>query len=344
MNNAITPAQTKDGAIVDQAPPKPFVIVWRVLEQCNLSCPFCAYDKRLAFPRRVADRNEVNRMVRLLADWQGQTNRPVLLSWLGGEPTLWRDLDETSALAASGGLLQGLTTNGTTLGSKPVRDLLLSRFANVTFSIDGFGGFHDPMRGWKGAFAKLRRNITRLQEDKLSRSSPVILRANVVLMHQNLADFPALCRELATWGIREITFNQLGESDRPEFYPAHKLQPGDVSDLRHMLPDLRAELSQAGTTLLGGDQYITRIAEIASGIPFKVGRCGIARDFWFVDEAGAIAPCSFVRRHFGLTINDIRTVRDIARLGNRLCAFQHETPASECGNCMSTQQFSKFDL
>lgn len=31
------------------------IIVWRVLNDCNLACPFCAYDRRLAIRRARAD-------------------------------------------------------------------------------------------------------------------------------------------------------------------------------------------------------------------------------------------------------------------------------------------------
>jgi organic radical activating enzyme len=94
------------------------------MDHCNLACPFCAYDRRLTFPRRSVDPGEVARMIDLLAAWQVQSGRPAVLSWLGGEPTLWPALPEMSLRAALAGLKQSLTTNGTTLGSAATRQLL----------------------------------------------------------------------------------------------------------------------------------------------------------------------------------------------------------------------------
>ena len=68
------------------------VVVWRVTERCNLQCPFCAYDRRLNRPRNSADPEEIRRFAAVLAQWRDFAGRPVLLSWLGGEPLLWEPL------------------------------------------------------------------------------------------------------------------------------------------------------------------------------------------------------------------------------------------------------------
>jgi hypothetical protein len=87
------------------------------------------------------------------------------------------------------------------------------------------------------------------------------VRANVVLMRDNIAGFATLCRTLAGWGVDEISFNQLGGRDRPEFYPAHRLRAEDVAQLVAEVPRLRAELGQTGTALVGGTAYLERFAD-----------------------------------------------------------------------------------
>ncbi len=319
---------------------RPFVVVWRVLDRCNLSCPFCAYDKRLAFPRRVIDGAEVRRVVGILGALQRRTGRPHLISWLGGEPTLWRDLPEVSALAQAEGLGQSLTTNGTTLGAHATRQLLIDRFSDVTISVDGFADVHDELRGWPGAFLRLERWVQQLRDE--AEGSGLRLRANVVLMRRNLGSFAALCHRLADWGIAEITFNQLGGRDRPAFHPANRLRPEDARALAALVPGLRLALAARGVTLLGGDPYLQRIQDSAGDIALPIRQCGVARDFWFIDEAGVIAPCNFVEAGFGLRTYDLPDVTAFAALSDQLCAIQGQSPAPACANCMSTQQFSKF--
>jgi organic radical activating enzyme len=65
------------------------IVVWRVVDSCNLSCPFCAFDKQLPFQRSQTDPAEVVRIAQVLADYQTGTGDRVLMSWLGGEPLLW---------------------------------------------------------------------------------------------------------------------------------------------------------------------------------------------------------------------------------------------------------------
>ena len=60
-------------------------------------------------------------------------------------------------------------------------------------------GLHDPMRGWPGGFEKLRLWVPALAREARRLGSDLKLRANVVLMRQNVADFAALCSELAEW-------------------------------------------------------------------------------------------------------------------------------------------------
>src|SRR6266436_4636144 len=80
---------TLDGTTLEAA----LIVVWRVVDSCNLSCPFCAFDRRLAFPRTHTDPADILRFAAVLADHQARTGDGVLLSWLGGEPLLWRPLE-----------------------------------------------------------------------------------------------------------------------------------------------------------------------------------------------------------------------------------------------------------
>src|SRR5688572_19047034 len=68
------------------------IVVWRVTERCNLSCAFCAYDRRVRRPRQDADPASILAFGAVLADYQHRTGDSVLVSWLGGEPLIWPPL------------------------------------------------------------------------------------------------------------------------------------------------------------------------------------------------------------------------------------------------------------
>lgn len=319
------------------------IVLWRVSNHCNLACPFCAYDKRLGLPREEADPAQVARFIDLLGTWRRATGRPVLLSWLGGEPLLWAPRAELDARASRQGVDLSLTTNGTRLGAPRVRTDLVRYYREVTISIDGMADFHDAMRGWPGAFGKLAQTVPALTAERNAKAAALKVRVNVVLMRDNIAGFAELCRVVAGWGVDEISFNQLGGRDRPEFFPDHRLRASDVAQLANEIPGLRAELGRAGTTLVGGAAYLARFADTVAGRPLPVADCRVAETFLFIDEAGRVAPCSFEPEHFEASVDDLHNPADIDALPSRLRALQRVHPARDCADCPSTQQFSKFE-
>jgi radical SAM protein with 4Fe4S-binding SPASM domain len=318
------------------------IVVWRVVNSCNLSCSFCAYDKRLEFPRSQTNPAEIARFTNILADYQSMTGDRVLLSWLGGEPLLWAPLEQLTLAARALGLEVSATTNGTTLGSPRLRRHLCESYKELTISVDGFPEIHDRMRGWRGGFDKLRAWVPELAGEIRALGSPLKLRANVVLMRQNVQDFPALCLELANWGISEITFNQLGGRDRPEFYPDHRLRTGDVDALAAQLPSIRRRLLDFGASLIGGENYLKRIYASARDERNPVHDCGPGENFLFVDEQGRISPCSFTSQDYGIDVRSVKTATDLVSLPRRFRAMQQNERSAQCLDCLSTQVCDKF--
>jgi MoaA/NifB/PqqE/SkfB family radical SAM enzyme len=317
------------------------IVVWRVTQHCNLRCPFCEWDRSLPRARQHADATEVLRLAALMSRWQAATGQPVLLSWLGGEPLLWPALTDVAAQVHALGLQQSSTTNGTSLGQARMQQLILQYFTELTVSVDGFADFHDPMRGWPGGFERLRDAVQSLHAQRASREA-LKLRANVVLMRQNVAAFPALCEELSGWGVDEITFNALGGRDRPEFHPGHALQPPHLAGLQAELPALRARLAARGTQLCGDAAYLHRLAASARSEAIAIRDCRPGREFLFIDERGMVAPCDFTSAGYGVPTATLQTVDDLLALPARFAARQREARASACDDCRSTRVFAKF--
>jgi MoaA/NifB/PqqE/SkfB family radical SAM enzyme len=68
------------------------IVLWRTTTRCNYACGFCAYDRRLGGLRAEVTELEATRFGEVLADWSKARGEQVLLSWLGGEPLLWRPI------------------------------------------------------------------------------------------------------------------------------------------------------------------------------------------------------------------------------------------------------------
>ena len=314
------------------------VVVWRVTTRCNLACPFCAYDRRLSFPRVDADADLIARTGPALAQWSESTGRPVLVSWIGGEPLLWPPLAELTRQYRALGLSLSTTTNGTPLSRAEVREHLAAHYSELTVSVDAIGAPHDALRVWPGLFDEVRRSVKQLAVE--SAGTGLLLRANVVLMRDTIAGFPALCRELTAWGIREITCNQLGGRDRPEFFPANRLLPSQIEQLQPIWPDLQRELADAGVRLCGDSVYLERMAASARGERMLVDDCGPGQRSLFIDETGRVAPCSFTVEEYGVPVEDT----DMAALPARFTSMRKCRPSPQCRDCHSTQVFGKFAL
>jgi MoaA/NifB/PqqE/SkfB family radical SAM enzyme len=319
------------------------IVVWRVTEHCNLSCKFCGYDRELERPRREADPQRIRKLGALFAEYQARMAEPVLISWLGGEPLLWPHLQGLAEAFRRKYLLRvSTTTNGTCLSSPKVREHLLDCYSEVTISVDGVGAVHDRLRGWPGGYASLERNVMKLATEKETRGSGLVLRANVLLMRQTIAGLDNLCLELARWGIEEITVNQLGGNDRPEFYPEHRLLPEQVEWLCTRWPDLRARLKSYGVRLRGGAGYLRRMRASAVDERLPIDDCQPGQHFLFIDVAGEIAPCSFTVSGYSVPSDEIKSVDDLIRLPSRFSTERRCQRLMPCEDCHSTQVFEKF--
>ncbi|MBL8266251.1 radical SAM protein [Steroidobacter sp.] len=319
------------------------IVLWRVTTHCNLGCAYCAYDRNLSLPRVDVDADSVVRLARLLAEYQLRTGDAVMISWLGGEPLLWKPLASISKLLSTElGLQLSATTNGTALKSATLRQMIVEHFAELTVSVDGPQPFHDHIRQWPGGFEQLRASVMKLRADTQHRERRLRLRVNTVLMAQNIHRFGELCEQLISWGIDEITFNQLGGNDRPEFHRTHRLQPADVEALAHELPKLRDRLLAHGVRLSGGAQYLHRFRASASGERLPVSSCHPGQKFLFVDEQGRVAPCSFTLTEYGVPVDELRSLDDLMGLSERYAGALEQRRSRWCDDCPSTQVFEKF--
>lgn len=315
----------------------PLVVVCRITTACNLACGFCAYDRRLVFARQRLDAPRLMHLLDLLT--AAAQRRPVLLSWLGGEPLRWRDWPGCSARARAAGIRVSATSNGSTLASAAERARVLQHLDELTLSLDAADAGHDTLRGWPGGAAQVLAGLRALARERALAGAAVRLRANVVLMRSTIGDFDSLATDLADVGVDEISVNLLGGRDRPEFHARESVLPAQFAAFQRDLPALRARLSAQGVILAGDAQYFARLQAAVSALPWPVADCDPGSDFLFVDELGRIAPCAFTAAEYGVDLLDID---DLGGLPPLWRAARRARCASACADCPSTQVSGKF--
>lgn len=318
------------------------IVLWRITERCNYACGFCAYDRRLKRTRAEVSREDALRLGTMLADYGRATGQRMLISWLGGEPLLWSPLFEVSDMLREAGAAISLTTNGSLLHLPEIQERLSATVDELTISVDSGEALHDHLRSFAGAWRRSREGVSALRRARDANGRGPKLRANVVLMRSTLPQFEALCANLAEWGVDEITFNQLGGRDRPEFFPAERLLPDDVLRLRQLVDRLKPQLAISGVRLCATPRYLDRLETAAERRAQPVSECDMGENFLFIDEHGLVAPCSFSTAEYGLSAKTL-VVKDLAGLPNRFRAAKKTTPCATCADCPSTQVFAKFD-
>lgn len=331
--------------MMSSCPTRPLVIVWRVTEACDLGCWYCEYNRQLRRPRRSARVEDVLAFGKVLGDYSADTGRPVLVSWLGGEPFVWPPLVEVGrALRHDFGLQLGVTTNGERLCESGLIQHLVETYAEVTISVDGLADFHDAARGAPGLFNRLRATAFEFREHAARLGRRPLLRANTILMRSNLRAFEPLCETLAGWGLDEVTFNALGGDPPGPAYHRERLLLADVEWLRSELPGLRRRLVPLGLVIRGSDAYLRRLAAGANGDKVPVMDCHPGAEFLFIDEQGRVAPCSFTGSGYGVPIAAIGSSVELARLPARFAEMRRQGWLAACHDCHSTQVFGKFEL
>jgi len=321
------------------------VIVWRITQRCNMNCLFCAYAQEVARLRDKADTVEIIRVLGVLREYKAQSQQKILMSWIGGEPFLCRDIFRLSALCKSYGIDVSATTNGLLLDTEEARSNVLQNFSEIVFSLDGFAACHDRIRQSQGAFATTSRAIARLCAQKASMGnigSALSVQVNTILLRENIGRFPAFCEYLASLGVNSLTFNPLGGFDRPEFYDDNRLLPEQVARFSQDLPRIKKECAARGLTIQGGKLYLERIRASAEDQKMPLEECQPGKWFWFINEHGFISPCSYTSREYRLPTNTLQTIHDIDHAKRAFREMRKCRRSHWCEDCRSTQNHEKF--
>lgn len=255
---------------------------------------------------------------------------------------LWPLLPELTAYATSLGLRVSATTNGTTLRSGRVHRHLLHHYSELTISLDSPDAAHDSLRSSPGLFEMLRENVAALSRARRGSARALKLRVNTVLLRSTIARFPEIAREVASWGVDELTFNILGGRDRPEYFHDHRPQPDQIAEFRERLPFLRAEVAKHGLSIAGSPAYLDRLHSSARDLAHPVTDCGPAERFLFIDEQGSVSPCSFTTDELFVPLAEIRRTSDLTSLPIRFASKLTTRRPRVCDDCPSTQVFEKF--
>jgi len=319
------------------------VIVWRITQKCNMNCLFCSYSNEVERKRDTADSKEIMRFIKLLGEYRDKTKQKILISWIGGEPFLYSEIIPLSKeLSEIYNINVSTTTNGLLLSSAPLRADVLHYFSEIVFSLDGFSQCHDKIRQYPGHHDKVVENIRNLIRERASSNSALKVKVNTILLRENISSFRDFCQEIVGIGVDELTFNQLGGYDRPEFFQDNRLLPEQVEKFALELPLIQEAFSKAGLIIHGSLEYLNRFISSAENKKISIEECNPGKWFWFINENGYISPCSYTSYEYMLPLSSIQSVEDISNVETVFSELRHSNRSHWCDDCHCTQLFDKF--
>lgn len=320
------------------------VIVWRITQNCNMNCLFCSYSNEIDRKRDVADNEDILKFLKILGKYKDNHMQEILISWIGGEPFLWEHIIPFSKLIHEHyGIKVSATTNGLLLFSQETRNEIINHFSELVISLDGFGQCNDRVRNFKGHYDRVTKYISELSKEKKDKNSNLIIKVNTILMRENINRFEELCDKLVELGVNELTFNQLGGFDRPEFYPTNRLLDYQTQQFASDLPILKEKFFKLGLIIHGSDDYLQRIICSSKDEKIAIDDCYPGKWFWFINENGYISPCSYTTYEYMLHINSILEIDDIDKAQEYFRDIRKSKPSNWCDDCHCTQLYNKFE-
>ncbi len=318
------------------------VIVWRITQDCNMKCRFCSYSHEVNRQRDNADEAEISRLIKILIEYRKTSGDNILISWIGGEPFLWMNIIKYSKQLADNGIGVSTTTNGLLLLKDEIRKDICRYFDEIVFSIDGLAECNDDVRQFPGHFKIVSENIKAIDLLRKSTKSSLKLKVNTILMQRNIEGFENFCEYLLTLGVDELTFNQLGGYDRPEFFEANRLLTAQVEDFIAKLTNIKRKFAERGFIIHGSKRYTDRILMTTRNEKNPIDECDPAAWFWFINENGLISPCSYTSYEYKFNTKNIRATADIDQVETYFREQRVLNRSKWCDDCYCTQVYDKF--
>ncbi len=152
----------------------PSEITINVNRICNLRCIMCDYWKNKNNEELTAE--QWIKIIRSFKKWLGYYH----ITISGGEPLLKKDLQSILKFVSNQNLPCNLLTNGSLLTKDRINELIDYKLDSITISLDGLNELHDKIRGIKGIWKSISKNIIYIKNNTNIRTN-----INTVIMKKN---------------------------------------------------------------------------------------------------------------------------------------------------------------
>lgn len=262
-----------------------YVNLW-ITSLCNLKCKQCYIWKN---KKKYLETEKIKKIIKDLRKWLG----PFHLSFSGGEPLLRKDMPELIKLSSRLGIMTNLITNGTLLNKEMADQLSESKLDLLTISLDGINEItHDYIRGVKGTYKKVIKNIN-YSKEKLQ------IKIATLLLDNNLKEAPSLIewsKKNNLFGIEFQAFQPPFGNKRynPSWYKTNEFWPRNNQKINYIFDSL-LEMKKEGYPILNTAPHLKFIKEYYKNPTQKFSKitCGANTKNLKISEKGELILCRF---------------------------------------------------
>ena len=270
---------------------KPLYVGLNITEACNADCDFCGY-------RRTNDYE--GRMSKGLPSYTPIYNdlKPIVLSFLGGEPFSRKDLEKLVKEAkyeANVPYVQ-VTTNGSFLSKEKYIALSEAGLNRLNISLDYVGEKHDRSRGIPGLYEK----ITGFLEDAKGVKGAKIS-FNTIVMADGISDVKQIVDLAQKYGT-QITLFPYSPVKNGNCNRIISLEKESARKLfRELKDNYSSVVTNPEATMSGIDEFIGSR---------KYGGCDAGRSFMWVRPDGTYMGCIDIPQSSAKTLEEVRKFKD----------------------------------
>jgi len=297
------------GAKLSRAFTGPVQAVLIVTYRCNLRCRMCDLWQR---PKEAnqpeLDSAAFKKVIKDLA-----ALRTTGVGFTGGEPLLRKDLFQLIGYAHRQGLATHLATNGLLLNSKNIQVLLGSGLDALSVSLDGpTAAIHDFVRGKKGTFKKVLKNLRTLDARRRRSNNKLSVVVNCALSSFNAAAVLELVKKVPRLGVDSIGFIPVQPSGlakrRSRNWP--QLQIRREKKINKIIDELIRVKKKHPKLIDNTVDYLSLMKDFFAGKSLPIV-CLVGYHTCVIDAYGQVFPCipfSNLDRPFGnLSSDRLRT-------------------------------------
>lgn len=271
------------------------VVKWDITYKCNLFCEHCINGEFIS-----NDKNELNteEVLKIIDDLSDSLDLEYI-GFLGGEPSVRKDIKEITDHLDSKGIKFGMVTNGLLLKSKTMEGVLLNKsFEQLIVSLEGPNAkINDEIRG-KNVFEKIIEGIKHVNMLKKGNSDCTVkIAVNTVLTKMNymyVNEMIDLCIDLK---VDEINFLQLISKGNAESLDLRLSKQQELEVIKTISDRYQKDNDKLKINPKFVRPIVQDYCEKVLNIDFPTINhgCGAGSTFGYLNNVGEMYPCDRYR-------------------------------------------------